>query len=123
MAAPWSEARHEDVRAQSARRSRYFPAGSGGLQLVAAKVCVEAEARPPGGSELRVLFSGSLCHRLADLRTLVRASSGSSRTWPTVRWAGSSIRSRLRSRISPARWESPSMSRAMDRKVSYWRTL
>ena len=62
-------------------------------------------------------------HLLADRRTLVRASSGSSMTWPTIRWDGSSIRSRFKSRISLARCESPSMSRAIDRSVSYGRIL
>jgi hypothetical protein len=87
------------------------------------KVRVQAEAHAAGRFDLRVFISGLLYHRLADLRTLVRASSGSSSIWPMVKCAGSSIRSRFRSRISLARCESPSMSRAMDRKVSYWRTL
>ena len=68
-------------------------------------------------------FSGAPHLRLADLRSVVRASSGSSRTWPTMRWVESSMRPRLSSRISLARRESSKVSRAMDRKVSYGLTL
>ena len=66
----------------------------------------------PAGKRRVYLVSGSFC------TARVSASSGNSRNWPTLKWLGSAIRLRLRSRISSARWASPRVSRAMERSVS-----
>ena len=106
MAAPSSEARHEVV-SRAASETGYSPAGHCGLQLVAEKWVLKRRLGRRAVTISACLSADHRCYRLADLRTLVRASSGSSRIWPTIRWAGSSIRSRFRSRISLARWSRP----------------